>query len=304
MASNKTEIIETIFFERFDSATGKLSNPLVTLTEIGEAIRAYNLGQNQPEKKLKSDNPANFMTDVIRNRRGANRNWPQAVFEAGFTGRKVTGEGLALEFLPVVLGQAEPFPAPDFATPPESTPIHKVESVSLPLASRRLGRSDEPWMIQVITRLRIIETHFSLFSSRSIRQLDLLQLNVKLSGTEIDAIFLAHEEHPEKINGEIIYDEVIVTCEAKSARDDLVETQIIAQVRGAFEKLNIKQDIVIPMAVKCLPPSTLYLLEFEAMDRDSYKDVDSLVVSSTSLFQLEPPVPGICVKMRTLSKRK
>jgi len=304
MASNKTEIIESIFFDRYDGSTKTLSKPLVTLHEVADAIRVYNKKHETDGKRLSDLNAANFLTDVIRHREGANRNWPASVFAAGFTGRKVTGENLAFEFLPVNPGQTEPFPAPDFATPPADTPIHRVESVSLPLASRRLGRTDEPWMIQVVTRLRIIETHFSLFSSRSIRQLDLLQLNVKLRGTEIDALFLAQEEKPEHLDGDITYDEVIVTCEAKSARDDLVETQIIAQVKGAFEKIKIRQDVVIPMAVKCIPPCTLYLLEFEAIDRNSYKEVDSLIVASTSLFQLEPPVPGICIKARAKSKSR
>jgi hypothetical protein len=166
--------------------------------------------------------------------------------------------------------------------------------VSLPLASRRLGRSDEPWMIQVVTKLRVIETHFSLVSAHAIRQLDLLQLNVKLTGSEIDALFLAHQELDEKLNGQATFEEVIVTCEAKSAKEDIVETQVVAQAKAAFEKLKITQNRVIPIAVKCIPPSTLYVIEFEALERDTYAEVDALVVAGQSLFRLEPPVPGIC----------
>ena len=99
-----------------------------------------------------------------------------------------------------------------------------MESVSLPLASRRLGRGDEPWLIQVVARLRVVESHFSLVSRRSVRQLDLLQLNVKLSGTEIDALFLAQEEVAPGV-----FEEVIVTCEAKGIRDDILEDQILKQ---------------------------------------------------------------------------
>lgn len=293
MASQKTEIIETIFFSRFDPASGELANPLVTIKQLGEAIRASN--EKHPElKDLSSDNPANFVKDLIRKRTSANRNWPKSVLDAGYTGRQVTGDGRALEFLAVAPGQVEAFPAPDFANPPNGTPIHVIESVSLPLASRRLGRSDEPWMIQVVTKLRVIETHFSLVSSHAIKQLDLLQLNVKLRKSEIDAIFLAHEESSGEPTNEPTYDEVIVTCEAKSASEDLVETQIIAQAKAAFEKLRITQNRVIPIAVKCIPPSTLYVIEFEALERESYKEVDGLVVAGQSLFRLEPPVPGIC----------
>lgn len=294
MASQKTEIIEEIFYSRFEKATGVLSDPLVTIAQLGEAIRRSNARHPDAKENLSPGNPANFIKDIVRKRSSANRNWPQSVFKSGYTGRQVTGDGRAFEYIPITPGQKEPFPAPNFAHPPEGTPVHIIESVSLPLASRRLGRSDEPWMIQVVTKLRVIETHFSLVSAHAIKQLDLLQLNVKLRGTEIDALFLAHEEREEKINGEPTYEEVIVTCEAKSASEDLVETQIISQAKGAFEKLRITQNRVIPIAVKCIPPSTLYVLEFEALERSTYKEVDTLVVAGQSLFKLEPPVPGIC----------
>lgn len=294
MASQKTEIIEGIFFSRFDKESGNLEDPIVTIAQLGDAIRASNADRSKGEKPLSSDNPANFVKDIVRKRSSANNIWPKSVFEAGFTGKQVTGEGRALEFVRIVPGQIEPFPAPDFAQPPEGTPKYIVESVSLPLASRRLGRGDEPWMIQVVTKLRIIETHFSLVSRHAIHQLDLLQLNVKLRGTEIDAIFLAHEEMEERINGEPQYEEVIVTCEAKSAAEDLVETQIIAQAKAAFTKLKITQSRVIPIAVKCIRPSTLYVIEFEALERETYPEVDTLVVAGQSLFELLPPVPGIC----------
>lgn len=293
MASQKTEIIEDIFFARFDAEQKVLANPFVTIEELGEAIRANNA--KHPETKgLKSDNPANFVKDIVRKRSSANRNWPKSVFSLGYTGRQVTGGGLALEFLEIEVGQTEPFPTPDFANPPDNIPVHIIESVSLPLASRRLGRGDEPWMIQVVTKLHVIETHFSLASPNAIHQLDLLQLNVKLTGTEIDALFLAHEELSGSKKGESQYDEVIVTCEAKSASEDLIETQIISQAKAPFEHLKITQNRVIPIAVKCIKPCTLYVIEFQAFERDSYKDIDSLVVVGQSLFELRPPVPGIC----------
>lgn len=292
MPTYKTEVIELIFFSRFDESTGEISNSLVTLRDLGDAIRQYN---DRHGTDISDRNPANFFKDIVRKRSAANDNWPARVLAAGYTGHQVTGDGRAFEFSRIRPGQIEAFPAPDFATPPEGTPIRIIESVSLPLASRRLGRSDEPWMIQVVTKLRVIETHFSLVSSHAIRQLDLLQLNVKLTGTEIDALFLAHEEnsHEERLE-DPTYEEVIVTCEAKSASEDLVETQILAQAKAAFDKLRITQNRVIPIAVKCIKPSTLYVIEFESLERDSYNDVDSLVVAGQSLFKLEPPVPGIC----------
>lgn len=286
MASYKTEVIETLFRERFDPNTGKIAKPLVTITEIGNAIRSYNAKHHT---KFSDANPANFAKDIFRTRNGANRNWPKFVFDAGFSGRQVTGGGSVFEFVPINSGQTEPFPPAEFALPSAETPIFRIESVSLPLASRVLGRSDEPWMLQVIARLRIVETHFSLASSRAIRQIDLLQLNVKLNKTEIDALFLAHEETKPNV-----FEQVIITCEAKSAREDIIESQILNQAKAPFGMPKIVQDRVIPIAIKCIPPSTLFVAEFETLERSSYQEVESLIIASQSLFEITPPVPGIC----------
>ena len=99
------------------------------------------------------------------------------------------------EFIPVMPGQTEPFPITAPPRPQEMIP-HQTGSVSMPLASRLLGRSDEPWLVQVSVRLHIIETYFALFSSRkaAIRQVDHLQNALKLRRTEIDALFLGVEE--------------------------------------------------------------------------------------------------------------
>ena len=160
----------------------------MSLDDVSDGIDAYNIAHGATHS---TNNPANFFKDFIRVRLRANANWPSSVLRAGYTGRQLTEGGACFEFVALTEGQTEAFPPVDFAQPSDSTPRYQIESVSLPLASRRLGRKDEPWMIQVIARLRIVESHFSLSSGRAIKQLDLLQLNVKLSGTEIDALFLA-----------------------------------------------------------------------------------------------------------------
>jgi hypothetical protein len=158
----------------------------------------------------------------------------------------------------------------------------------MPIASRRLGRADEPWLVQVIVRLRIVEAHFSLVSPRQIRQLDLLQMNVKLARTEIDALFLAQEELSAGR-----YQEVIITCEAKRGRDDILESQILQQAKAPFAMRQLQQDRVIPLAVKSVGPSQIYVVEFEELDRATYSSVNSLTVVSDSLFEIRPPVPGV-----------
>lgn len=286
MASYKTTVIENIFRARFDSSTGLLTKPIVTLDEVSTAIHTYNKATG---KTISTNNPANFFKDLVRVRIPGNLNWPKFVLDSGYTGRQVTEGNACFEFIPLPPGQTEAFPPVNFAQPTASTPKYQIESVSLPLASRRLGRKDEPWLIQVITRLRIVESHFSLSSGRAIRQLDLLQMNVKLSGTEIDALFLAQEEIA---GGE--FQEIIVTCEAKAGRDDILENQILRQAKAPFKMKQITQDHVIPLAVKCVAASQIFVVEFQELERETYEGVESLTVASDSLFEIKPPVPGIC----------
>ncbi len=273
MPSEKTPIIESLFRARFNEKTGKLSAPVVTLEDVSQAIQAYNAGS--PGRSMSTRNPANFFKDFIRNRLGANSNWPAYVFERGFTARQVTGSGLCFQFVPLASGQTEAFPQIGSAHPTEKTPVHQIESVSMPLASRRLGRNDEPWLIQVVARLRIVETHFSVYSNRRVRQVDLLQMSVKLNRTEIDALFLVTEEDED---GKLR--EVIVTCEAKRGRDDILEDQVLQQAKAPFSMSGVVQNVVVPIAVKCLGPSRIYVVEFNQLDRANYKEADTLTVAS------------------------
>lgn len=283
MPTYKTSIIEKFFRERYDEQSDTLSNSVVTLEEVKTAIAVHNLANTATESEK---NPANFIKDFMRVVDVANENWPLYVLEKGYRCRHRTGKGAHFEFVRIPADRKLPFRK---FVPSANTPRHQVQSVSLPLASRRLGRKDEPWMIQVITRLKIVESHFSLSYGREIRQLDLLQMSVKLSGTEIDALFLAHEEVKK---GD--YREIIVTCEAKVGKDDILEDQILRQAQAPFRMKTIDQDQVVPIAVKCVEPSVIYICEFEALNRSNYEDADSLKVVHESLFEIKPSVPGIC----------
>lgn len=189
--SNKTAIIEALFDKRWRGPKKPLSNPIVTLAQVQVSIRAHN--KANPTNKLSTRNPANFFKDFIRKKKSANKNWPKSVLTRGYTGRQVTGKGLCFEFIPLQRGQTDPFPASGIR-PSRNAVHHKIQSASMPLASRRLGRKDEAWLIQVLSRLHVIETHIALHSSRPFLQVDLLQTNVKLSGAEIDAPFLGLEQ--------------------------------------------------------------------------------------------------------------
>lgn len=284
----KSEIIAGLFKHRWNAATKKLSNPTVTLEDVGGAIRTYNQA-HQSEKPLSDRNPANFFKDFVRNRARANANWPTAVLRAGFTARQVTGQNRCFEFVPLAAGQTAAFPLDVIPGPTAETPRHLIETASLPLASRRLGRSDEPWLIQVLVRQRVIETHLALVSKNKVVQLDHLQMSVKLAQSEIDALFLAVQE----LEGGGTR-EMIVSCEAKGRRDDILQDQVLRQVKAIFGiKKGIKQDVVLPMAVKALKPSEVYVVEFEPVTRQEASEKSFLQVSSTALYRLVPPVPGI-----------
>lgn len=102
-------------------------------------------------------------------------------------------------------------------------------------------------------------------------------------------MFLAQEEIAKET-----FEEVIVTCEAKVGRDDILEDQILNQAKAPFKMKQVKQNRVIPLAVKCVAPSTIFVVEFNELNRNDYDDVDSLTVAADSLFEIKPPVPGIC----------
>lgn len=273
--------------DRWDEATHTLSRPMVTLAEVSDAISRVN---GELGRSLSTKNPANFVKDFIRNRQSANTNWPSEIWRRGYTIQQATGSGDCFRFVDAA-GLSEPFPALGVSGPTPQTPVHHMESVSLPLASRKLGRNDEPWMIQVIARLRIVETHFSLYSPRkaNVRQIDLLQMNVKLSKTEIDALFLLQE-----LDTSNSIREVMVTCEAKGGRDDILPSQILAQAKAPFTMKGSDAQLVVPIAVKCVGPSQVHLVEFEQVTRSTYEAVEALMVVADSLFVIEPSVPGIC----------
>ena len=282
----KEDVIEKLFNDRWDPVRQTLSNPVVYAREILEAIREWN-ATHPGASPMNEGNPYNFFKDFTRNRDAANRRWPQSILQRNFTARQVTGGGKLFEFVPLSASEIVPFA--EFVPPPApSTETHRIESVSLPLTSRLLGRSDEPWLIQVLVRLHVIETHLSLYSTRKIMQIDHLQMSVKLALTEIDALFLAIEELEA---GDT--QEVIVTCEAKGLRDDIQEAQILSQAQSIFASQNIKQNLVIPIAVKAFRESVVHVVEFEAISRAASSSTVNLAIASVALYEFIPPVPGV-----------
>jgi len=112
-------------------------------------------------------------------------------------------------------------------------------------------------------------------------------MSVKLRRSEIDALFLAVEQMEEG------HREVLVTCEAKTGRDDILPAQVLEQVTAVFDQPAITQDVVIPLAMKTVGSSRVYVVEFEAVSRAEIDQTSELNVASAAIYELSPTVPGI-----------
>jgi hypothetical protein len=285
----KTEVFKDLFQLRWDEKTHSLSNPDVTLDEVADAIRQYR--ERTGDDGARGDNnPANFFVDFVNNRPSANQRWPETVRVHGYTARQVTREGMAFTFIPLDRVSGEPFPeaTTGIPLPRTETPRYQIETISLPVAMRQLGRTDEPTLIQVLVRLRVIETHLSLFSTRSIVHMEHVQNNLKLYGSEIDALFLVVEEASDADS-----EEVVVCCEVKARDKSLGRDQILREVQAVFRLPNVKQNTVIPMAVKAFAPSQVQVVEFEAVTREDAESLDVLNIVSEAVYEFKPRIPGI-----------
>jgi hypothetical protein len=293
----KEYVFEKCFNERWDESSGTVRSPVVTVREVAEATAEWLASHPNVDPK-KVGNRYAFFKDFIRNLKRANKRWPKSILDRKYTARQLTGGGASFEFVPLRPGQIIPFP--NAVPPPDrSTPTHGIESISMPLASRLLGRADEPWLIQVLVRLHVIETHLSLYSTRNILQIDHLQMSVKLYLSEIDALFLAVEDI-----GLGKTQEVIVTCEAKGLHDDILESQVLLQVESVFQSPNMNQDTVIPIAVKAHRQSVVHVVEFAAISREVLSNERMLTIASQALYEFIPPVPGIGEKKKSKPRSK
>lgn len=282
--SQKTIVIERIFDLLYDPATGTLRKNVVTAGDLAEAKRYCNefLGATI---KLDS-NPFNFMKDIVRGKAAA-KIWPDRVRKLGFVGEQRTGDGNVFAFVPVVEGVSEGFEV-DFR-PTEDTPRYQVQSLSLPLASKALGRTDESWLLQVAVNLRIIETHFAIGENRQIEALELnhLQMDIKLRKVQIDALYLAKCE---ATTGNPL-GSVLITVEAKQGNQRILTEQIARQVRAAF--VSTLNDLIVPTAIAAIRGKGMYVVEFKAVRRADLANFEAPVFHREAMFILQPSVQGI-----------
>lgn len=276
MPSDKTVVIEYLFDKHWDPVAQKLTKSVMSLSDVRDAIRHCNSAHNI---KLSELNPANFMKDIVRGS-SASKHWPAKVAALNFTGVQRTGAGDVFEFVPYISQQQEPFPDTFKAKP--GTPRVQVQSLSMPLSSKALGRSDEAWITQTAVGLRVVETHFALISKVPIAEITHLQMSVKLRQTEIDSLYLAICQDGSK---------AIITCEAKQARERILEHQLVYQVQAAFKATDV--DLVIAIGLRAVKKVGLYLVEFEAVGRAAAENLTDLKIASEVVYELKPPVLGI-----------
>ena len=279
MPSEKTQVIEMLFFKHWDANTASLMKSLMSLEDVSQAIRECNALRGTT---LSDRNPANFMKDFMRGSH-ASKNWPQAVADLRFTAVQRTGTGDVFEFIPYAPGQTEPFT--DAFKITDAAPRYPVQSISLPLVTKMLGRTDESWLIQAAINLRIVETHFAVGSAIPMLELSPLQMSIKLRQTEIDALFLGVMDTAQG------HQQVIITCEAKHYKDPFIPQQIINQVQAAFEATSV--PVVIPIGLKAIRNVGFYVTEFQAVKREDAATLTELHLASHAVYELKPPVKGI-----------
>lgn len=281
-ADKKSVVFEHIFNARWDSSTRVLSKPLVTLEDVSDAM-AQCSAKDGLERSNR--NPANFVKDYTRKRGAANNKWPARIKNAGYTVKQRTGEGKCFEFVKMAIGQL-PFPLiGDW----ENAELIKVQSLSMPLASKQLGRSDEAWLTQVAVKLNLIESYFALSTSkREIIEIDHLQMNAKLSQSEIDSIYLYVEE---EASGET--HQGLILLEAKGKSEDISIDQIINSLKAGEKLLGGEVQHLLPMALKVVAPGTVHVLEFEVVHRDALSNKNNLPVVHEAIIEIIPKVKGI-----------
>jgi hypothetical protein len=292
--SDKPPVFEKLFNDRWDSATGTLSDSMILSSDIRKAMIDC-------DSKLSTRNIQNFLKDFIRHP-PCNPNWPASLVSKRYTARQVYGKRGAeqvFEFIPYLADQTIPFP--DIFGSEDIETVHPIESISLPSAARALGRKDESWLIQSCVHQRLIETHFALNSPLEVVDIFHLQNSVKVT-PEIDALFLISFKDGKSIK------KALVTFEAK--RGELIlPDQIKAQIAKMGHECKTKKDLseiefVIGMACKSEPKDgrrVIYLFELkpiavgiaEAFHTGKNAYQLEFERATQAAYEFKPPIRGI-----------
>jgi hypothetical protein len=309
----KNLVIESLFFDRWDEKRRTLSNPVVTAEHLKQKLRelriarGVDVGPDGLTKErveelgldesyvglpgLSENNPANGLTDIVR-KSTRNDLFPREVFKKGYTAKQLVGDRTVFEFVRVASGQTEPFPERPI-NPELFDAIYDVQTVSLNISSRRLGRRDESWLTRVIGDLKLVETHLALRSPLGFRFLEPLQTNMKLRRAEIDALYFGRVGRSDSS-----LTDVLVSCEMKHRTEVLEEEQLLRGARAAraeaAKRLRIPNLLVVPIGIKVVrhdDPKKNGLIHVVEYGTDL--DVGKLEPVSEALYRLVPRVPGV-----------
>ena len=272
--------MERIYDSLVDPVSGKLTRRQVTMADVNQALDwcEHNLGL-----KRTNLNVANFFKDLIRGS-GANNMWPEKLKTLRITARQSTGDGNSFEFLDYEPNQTEPFPT---HFPVGATPTHPLQSISMSLRSKDLGRGDETYLIQVAVKLLVVETHLALHSPLKVVEIDHLQTGVKLRRTELDSVYsgiYVEDGHQKPL---------LVTVEAKGKGQRVLREQIVNQVKAAFELMpNISR--VVPVAMSIVKTdkgeSGIHFIEFHSFTDIALVTESALIPASQQVYVLHPRV--------------
>jgi hypothetical protein len=278
---DKSAVFEHMFLSRWDPATNSLINALFTLDDVANAIAEC----NRKDGKARSvNNAANFAKDYMRKRAAANQRWPERIRRAGYTIRQVTGGGNCFQFVPIPPGHL-PFPLMGDAL---NAQRFKVQSLSIPLASKSLGRDDETWLTQVAVKLHFVEAYFALSGTpRKIIEIDHLQMGAKLRLGEIDSVYRFIEDREgSRVEG-------LILLEAKGRKEDVGRDQLINCLKGGKSLLRDTSMTLLPMALKVIGNSEVHVMEFELVAREEVDSKTDLELRHEAVIQVVPPVPGL-----------
>jgi hypothetical protein len=281
MPSDKTAVIEHLFFAHWDHSRQQLSKSIFDQNDVIAAIEACNKKDGLDRSPR---NAPNFLKDLIR-KSSASKNWPTSVSALRYTAEQRYGDGQVFEFVPYAPTQTEPFP--DKYIFRDGVTVHPVQSLTILSEAKKLGRKDEAWLTQTAVKLAVAETHFALESPRrgSIVDVIHLQMNLKLRRTEMDAIYMARYGRP----GNLLI--AAITCEAKQANERIIETQLVEQAKAAFSQAEFA--IAIPIAMRAVRKRGIYVAEFEAVSARQASSYVCPALVAEALYELKPPVPGI-----------
>lgn len=319
--SQKKRILRSLFAIRLhQKRLGHSPSMIVTLGEIQKAIERANKRWKALDRPLLSTgNPANFFKDIVRREQSYRIAWPSSVLNRGFIGfqvkggkdggngvartpripteRIVKGEGPCFEFVqattkdPIgdLYQQVPVYQRPDSTG---TTRIFDIQTLELPPEVRRLQRDDETFLLQLIVRLRVIETHLGVVSAKGLQSLIHLQIGLKLRGAEIDALFLGDTHNQSGHPTPQRKTKVLVALEAKGKYDDILKSQIEDQATALFgiDAFKDEVDLVVPMAAKLVGPSRIYVVEYRFVERNGSA---KLCIESEAFYDLAPPIGGL-----------